>query len=96
MDALGKGCVVNSQLDLTGRVVLLTGGSRGIGAAAVRALHAAGAAVFFTYLSGAAESQALCAQLGSRVRAAKCDVGDHEAAALTSPRHADTEVLLPY
>lgn len=70
---------MTSSVDLTGRVVLITGGSRGIGAAAVRALHAAGASVFFTYLSGAEESAALCAALGPRVVSALCDVGDHDA-----------------
>jgi len=70
---------MTTQGDLTGRVALITGGSRGIGAAAVRALHAAGACVFFTYLSGEAESAALCAELGPRVASVWCDVGDHDA-----------------
>jgi len=68
---------MTSPSDLSGRVALITGGSRGIGAAAVRALHAAGASVFFTYLSGEAESASLCQELGPRVVSAWCDVGDH-------------------
>ncbi len=64
--------------DLTDKVVLLTGGSRGIGAAAVRALHAAGASVFFTYVSHEPEAQALERALGKRVAYARCDLGEHE------------------
>jgi NAD(P)-dependent dehydrogenase (short-subunit alcohol dehydrogenase family) len=61
------------------RGVFLTGGSRGIGAAAVRALHAQGARIFFTYLREATAAEALCAELGGRVRAVHCDLADHEA-----------------
>lgn len=64
--------------DLTNKVVLLTGGSRGIGAAAVRALHAAGASVFFTYQTHEAEAQALERELGERVAYARCDVSQHD------------------
>lgn len=39
------------QIDLSGKVVLLTGGSRGIGRAAVLMLSDAGAAVAFSYVS---------------------------------------------
>ena len=57
--------------------VLLTGGSRGIGAASVRALHAAGAAVVFTYNRESQLADALCEELGSRVHAVQCDIADH-------------------
>jgi NAD(P)-dependent dehydrogenase (short-subunit alcohol dehydrogenase family) len=57
--------------------VLLTGGSRGIGAAAVRALHSQGARIFFTYNNNGESAQALCAELGDRVRASRCDLADH-------------------
>lgn len=59
--------------------VLLTGGSRGIGAASVRALHAAGATIVFTYNREADLAQALTGELGSRVYAAQCDVADFAA-----------------
>jgi 3-oxoacyl-[acyl-carrier protein] reductase len=57
--------------------VLLTGGSRGIGRAAVRALHEAGASVFFTYNRESEQADALCKELGTRVWAQQCDVSDH-------------------
>ncbi len=66
-------------MDLNGKVVLLTGGSRGIGASAVRALHQAGASVFFSYRTSAAHAGALQAELGDRVACARCDVADYEA-----------------
>ncbi|GAC1548144.1 MAG: SDR family oxidoreductase [Candidatus Velthaea sp.] len=53
-------------IDLTGTRVLLTGGSQGIGASAVRALHTAGASVMFTYRSRPDLAQSLCASLGDR------------------------------
>ena len=59
--------------------VLLTGGSRGIGRAAVRALHEAGASVFFTYNRESEQAEALCKELGSRVWARQCDVANHAA-----------------
>lgn len=66
-------------IDLRGRVVLLTGGSRGIGAASVRALHRAGARVFFTYRDRAADADALRRELGDGVAAARLDAGDADA-----------------
>ncbi|MDQ6932839.1 MAG: SDR family oxidoreductase [Candidatus Eremiobacteraeota bacterium] len=63
-------------IDLTGRNVLLTGGSKGIGAATVRLLHQAGAKVFFTYLSDQAAAQNLSRELGDGVSCAQCDIGD--------------------
>jgi 3-oxoacyl-[acyl-carrier protein] reductase len=59
--------------------VLLTGGSRGIGAATVRALHAAGGRVLFTYNQAAQEAAELAAELGERVAIAQCDVADADA-----------------
>jgi 3-oxoacyl-[acyl-carrier protein] reductase len=62
---------------LNDRVVLLTGGTRGIGEAAVRALHEAGASVCFTYASAEDRAQRICAELGDRVFALRCDLADH-------------------
>jgi 3-oxoacyl-[acyl-carrier protein] reductase len=58
-------------------IVLLTGGSRGIGAAAVRTLYRDGHDVMFTYTSKAAEANALVEELGPRARAVRCDLSDH-------------------
>jgi 3-oxoacyl-[acyl-carrier protein] reductase len=52
-------------LTLEDKVVLITGGSRGIGAAAVRLFHQAGARVAFNYRAARAAADALVAELGS-------------------------------
>lgn len=51
-------------LSLAGRTALITGGSRGIGAATVRLFRQAGARVAFSYRAAAAEAEALTAELG--------------------------------
>ena len=58
-------------------VVLVTGGSRGIGAAIVRALHASGARTYFTYARAAVAAEALVDELGGdRVACERNDVVD--------------------
>jgi 3-oxoacyl-[acyl-carrier protein] reductase len=52
-------------VDLTGKVAFVTGGSRGIGAGLVRGLVEQGASVAFTYLSKAADAQALVDEFGA-------------------------------
>ncbi len=60
----GQTGVGGLRLSLEGKVALVTGGSRGIGAATVRLLREAGAKVVFSYRSRAAEAEALVAQTG--------------------------------
>jgi 3-oxoacyl-[acyl-carrier protein] reductase len=52
-----------SLIDLSGRVVLVTGGSRGIGAATARMLAQAGAAVAITYRERADDADAVIKEL---------------------------------
>ncbi|WP_425387644.1 SDR family NAD(P)-dependent oxidoreductase [Edaphobacter aggregans] len=51
-------------LSLEGRVALVTGGSRGIGAATVRMFRRAGARVVFSYRAAEAQARALVAECG--------------------------------
>lgn len=51
-------------LDLTNKVVLVTGGSRGIGAACVRLFREAGANVVFSYQKAVDSAEALAAECG--------------------------------
>jgi 3-oxoacyl-[acyl-carrier protein] reductase len=51
-------------LSLTGKVALVTGGSRGIGAATVRLLRQAGARVVFSYRTAAERADALVGECG--------------------------------
>jgi len=52
------------SLDLTGKVALVTGGSRGIGAACVRMFRQAGASVVFNYRKAREAADALVSELG--------------------------------
>jgi 3-oxoacyl-[acyl-carrier protein] reductase len=67
-----------TSIDLSSTVVLLTGGSGGIGAATVRTMHAAGASVFFTYLAHESQAAALSRELGDRIAHQRCDMADHD------------------
>lgn len=67
---------------LTGTVALITGGSRGIGAACARKLAALGADIAVVYAGNAEKANAVCAAceaLGVRARAYQCDVADFDA-----------------
>ena len=71
---------------LTGTVALITGGSRGIGAACARKLAALGADIAVVYAGNAEKANEVCAAceaLGVRARAYQCDVADFDAAKQT-------------
>jgi NAD(P)-dependent dehydrogenase (short-subunit alcohol dehydrogenase family) len=53
------------MIDFDGRVILVTGGSRGIGAAAVRALTGAGAQAIVHYASNRAAADAVVGEVGA-------------------------------
>lgn len=53
-------------MELEGQVAIVTGGSRGIGAAIARGLAAAGATVVVNYHSSADRAQALATEIGGR------------------------------
>lgn len=55
-------------LSLAGRTALVTGGSRGIGAATVRLFHQAGARVAFSYKTTTEKAESLVAQCGGSGR----------------------------
>ncbi|GJG89545.1 3-ketoacyl-ACP reductase [Gemmatimonadetes bacterium T265] len=69
--------------NLSGKTALVTGGSRGIGAACATLLAARGAAVAITYARGAARADALVGEIGAAggsAFAVAADVGDSDAA----------------
>jgi len=71
---------VSVAIDLTGRVAVVTGGGRGIGAAVARTLAAAGARVVVSART-AAQVEAVAEEIraaGHAARAATCDVTDGE------------------
>lgn len=62
--------------DLANKVVVVTGGASGIGAAATRAFAAAGARVAFTFVTSADEARALEAEIGRAGGAARAIEAD--------------------
>ncbi|CCE08190.1 Nodulation protein G [Bradyrhizobium sp. STM 3843] len=70
---------------LRGRVALVTGGSRGIGAAICRALAAAGASVAINYRNRSDEAQRLAKELqGKGARAIPCQADVSDTASVTA------------
>jgi 3-oxoacyl-[acyl-carrier protein] reductase len=77
------------MISLAGRAALITGGSRGIGAATVRMFARAGADVVFNYLRSKEAAQALAqeaARHGTRVECFRADLA----------KHADAKALVEF
>jgi 3-oxoacyl-[acyl-carrier protein] reductase len=77
---------------LEGRTALVTGGSRGIGAAIAAELARAGATVVVGYRSGADEAAALAAEIGGR--AVQADVSSSDEAARLVEQAGDVDILV--
>jgi 3-oxoacyl-[acyl-carrier protein] reductase len=77
---------------LEGKRALVTGGSRGIGAAIVRELADAGAEVVVGFNSGAEEAESVASEVGGR--AVQADVSSPEDAARLVEEAGDVDVLV--
>jgi 3-oxoacyl-[acyl-carrier protein] reductase len=84
---LAPGTAPTGARPLPGKTTLVTGGSRGIGAAIVRRLSADGAQVAFTYAS--AKNQADAVTEATRVPAKQADNADHDAVRAAFSRTAE-------
>jgi len=90
---------VSISLSLENKVALITGGSRGIGAAAVRMFVAAGGRVMFNYEKSRERSEQLVEELGSdRCAAIACDLSGtetaHKLVAATVKRFRRLDILV--
>ncbi len=77
---------------LEGRRALVTGGSRGIGAAIVRELAAAGAEVVLGFRAGAEEAEAVAREVGAR--AVQADVSSPDDAVRLISEAGDLDILV--
>jgi 3-oxoacyl-[acyl-carrier protein] reductase len=66
-------------MDIRDQIVLITGGGRGVGAAAARAFAGQGARVVVNWRASGAQAQGLATELGERVIALQADVTDRAA-----------------
>lgn len=84
-------------MDMTGKTVVITGASRGIGAEAGRVFHAAGANVVLLARSADAVNE-LAVELGERAMGMACDVASYDqvaaAIAATVDRFGGVDVLI--
>jgi 3-oxoacyl-[acyl-carrier protein] reductase len=77
---------------LEGKTALVTGGSRGIGAAIARELAGAGAEVTLSYRSGKDEAEAVARETGAR--AVQADVGNPEEAKALVGEAGELDILV--
>ncbi len=68
----------NTTLDLRGKIVVITGGSRGIGAETAKRMAEAGARVVVNYHGSEEAAQAVVNGIGERAVAIRADVADPE------------------
>lgn len=66
-------------MDIRDQIVLITGGARGVGAAAARAFAKQGARVVINWRASGEQAQGLATELGERVIAIQADVTDRTA-----------------
>ncbi|PHN33385.1 3-oxoacyl-ACP reductase family protein [Pseudomonas sp. ICMP 561] len=92
---------MTQQTPLSGKIALVQGGSRGIGAAIVKRLAEEGASVAFTYVSSEAKAQELQESItgnGGKALAIKADSADAEAirnaVALTVEKFGRVDILV--
>ncbi|GAA0865782.1 3-oxoacyl-ACP reductase FabG [Sphingopyxis soli] len=85
--------MTNTNLNLSGKIALVTGGSRSIGAAIARRLAADGAAVAITYSASPDRAADVVAEIeaaGGKAIAIAADAGDSDAVRAAVTRTAET------
>ncbi len=86
---------------LAGKLAIVTGGSRGIGAAIVKRLSEGGAKVVLTYQENAAAAEAVaaaCCDAGGQAEAVQCDAGNLQSGralvAKATADHGGVDILI--
>lgn len=83
---------------LQGKTALVTGGSRGIGAAISQRLAQAGAQVYLTYQNNSDAAESVAKSCGKGARAVQCDAGDVAAGKLLvdqlAAKHGGLDILV--